>query len=134
MIPPPGFIVQVISAAGQKPNRHAAVICLDIDGLGSIAAGLAWAREHQQDKLFVAAGRVGGDMTALSEYSRAILSPPKNQSPEGWRHALYDLWFLIEHPEFVDPPSDEPGGVSREEFDEHLRALNSGDYDEGGTC
>jgi hypothetical protein len=134
MVPPPGFTVQVVTSVDQESDRHATVICLDVDSLGSIDTALTWVSRYPQKGLFVAAGQVGGDMTPLSEHIRAVLAPPEDRSQESWRRAVYVLWFAIEHPEFATDDDGSEGGVIREEFDEHLRAYRYGEHDDGSTC
>lgn len=131
--PPDDFTVQVIKRADQKPE-DVTVVCLDIDALGGIPGAQAWVDANPTEHLlFACFGVMGGDMTKLAESIRGHLSAPRNDSPESWRANAYLLWFVIQNPDYEDPPSDEPWGVSQEEFEEHLRHAAAGMNDEGVT-
>lgn len=128
--------LQVVSSDSDVPDPSAALVCLDVDSLGGIAPALVWAERNGRRDLYLAVGSSGGDMTALSAFGSAVLSPPEDRSPQGWRRAVYPLWFALRNPELCGLPAGEPGAVDPDEFDEHVRAAASGDGDDSGgaTC
>lgn len=70
------------------------------------------------------------DISLLPQVFIGILGRP---SLESWRQDAWSLYGAVNGflPEDID---DEPGGVTREDFEENLRAYNAGETDEGGTC
>ncbi len=132
---PDDFLVKVVLSVSDEPNPAAAVHVLHVDSLGH-ADALSWASAHLDVLKFMASGELGGDVTPLARYCRGIMSRPDPKlGHEGWRRSAWGLYFAIKNPDYHDPTWDnEPGGVSREEFDEHLRAAADGTADDGATC
>lgn len=132
---PDDFLVKVVLAVSDEPHPAATVHVLHVDSLGFKDA-LSWAAAHPDVLKLLAFGELGGDATPLVEHCRGIISRPDlAHGHGGWRLRAWDVYFAIENPDYRDTTWDgEPGGVSREEFEEHLRAGADGTADDGATC
>jgi hypothetical protein len=132
---PPDFLVKVVLTASDAPHPAATVHVLHVDSLGH-ADALSWAVAHPDLLKLLAFGELGGDATPLAHHCRGVMSRPDPKlGHQGWRSSAWSLYFAIKNPDYRDPTWDnEPGGVSREEFDEHLRAAADGTADDGATC
>ncbi len=132
---PDDFLVYVVHRLSDVPHPAATVHVLDVDSLGFEGA-LSWAVAHPGVVKLVAFGEVGGDATPLAEHCRGVMSrPDPADGHHGWRISAWSLWFAIRNPDYRDQTWDnEPGGVSREEFEETLRAAADGTADDGATC
>ena len=132
---PDDFHVHVILRPSDVPHPAATVYVLHVDSLGH-ADALSWAVAHPDVVKFLAFGELGGDITPLVRHCRAVLSRPDPElGHHGWRVSAWSLWHAIRYPDYRDPTWDnEPGGVSREEFEERLRAAADGTGDDGATC
>ncbi len=131
---PDDFLVKVVTAPDDLPHP-AAVHVLHVDSLGH-AGALSWASAHPALFKVLAFGRTGGDLTPLARHCRGVTSlPDPRLGHRGLRKAAWELYFAVTNPDYRDTTWDnEPGGVSREEFEEHLRAAADGTADDGATC
>lgn len=132
---PDDFHAYYVTSLKDLPHPAATVHVLNVEALGH-ADALAWASAHPDLLKLLALGRTGGDLTPLAEHCRGITSlPDPRDGHRGLRRVAWELYFAIKNPDYHDPRWDnEPGGVSREEFDEHLRADANGTADDGATC
>lgn len=132
---PDDFRVHVILRTSDVPHPAATLCVLHVDSLGH-AGALEWAVAHPDVPKVLAFGELGGDIMPLAAHCRGICSRPDPRlGHHGWRQRAWEIWFAIKNPDYRDPTWDnEPGGVSREEFEEHLRAAADGTADDGATC
>jgi hypothetical protein len=132
---PDDFQAYYVTALSDEPHPGVSVHVLNVEALG-LADALSWAEAHPDLLKFLALGRTGGDLTPLARHCRGVTSlPDPRLGHPGLRKVAWDLYFAIKNPDYRDPAwDDEPGGVSREEFEEHLRAAADGTGDDGATC
>ena len=131
---PDDFLVKVVLSASDEPHPAATVHVLHVDSLGH-ADALSWASAHPDVVKVLAFGERGGDITPLAEHCVGICGRPDPRlGHRGWRQNAWDIWFAVLYPDYREPPSDTAGGVSREEFEETLRAAAAGRHDDGTTC
>lgn len=98
--------------------------------IASVACAASdWMRTHSVPCLYLAVCQIGGNMSELPQVFEGILGRPEYPSAVSWRQEAWLLYGAVNGfiPEDTGP--FEPGNVSREDFEENLRAYNAGESD-----